>query len=124
MNVRTPLLLVVVLALALTWGLPAQAETAAVPLCLAEASPAADLLELGLVESCPEVGIPSTDIGSSPSCSPAAATASPTLSIDSQVCGKCGCLVPSCKIDRDCDAYCGGVPGFGDCVQKCCQCVG
>lgn len=124
MTVRKPLIPFAVVALALTWGLPAQAETAAAPLCLTDAPPAADLVEPGVEGSCPEIGIPSTDTGSLSVCSPAAATASPTLPGASGVCGECGCLVPSCKIASQCDAYCGGVPGFGDCVHKCCVCVG
>lgn len=125
MSVRKPHILLAVVALALTWGLPAKAETAAAPLCIADGSPAAELIEACFGESCPEVGTPSSacHLGL-PSCFSAAATASPSSASDPEVCGACPCGVPACRANRQCDDYCGGVPGFGKCDQGCCTCIG
>lgn len=156
MSVRKPHILLAVLALALTWGLPAKAETAAAPLCIADASPAAELIEACFREFCPEVGIRCTNTGKRgggngscctnscvcdptctevgtpsnachltlPSCFSAAATASPSSASDPEVCGVCPCGVPACRANRQCDDYCGGVPGFGKCDHGCCTCIG
>jgi hypothetical protein len=70
MNVRTPHVLLAVLALTLAWALPAGAETAAAPFCAQGTSPAAEIA-LGapdwqpeqttcgpcLIEFCPVVGV-------------------------------------------------------------------
>jgi hypothetical protein len=100
MSVRTPRFLLIVLACALAWGLPAEAETAVSPLCAAGVAPAAEVA-IGapgaqpaqttcgpcLLDFCPQVGVRCSFTG----------------------CGRNNCCDYSCVCDATCTNA--GIPG-------------